>query len=244
MPGTSGQSDNIRSSRRGSVEESIKLSDITEEFSKLWNNTWKKEIDSIVKSAVSTSIKAELTQLKQKVNNQEKTIQSLNKYIYDQEVEKLKTERHNRSCNIVIQGIDEATTADEQTNATTKVKAVLNYLNLGQIDIDSISRIGTRKPGSNRPIKVVFEKRETRNEILMESKKLRNSQFPKVYISSDKCKVDRDEDYRLRLRAKSIRENQPTAKVIIRKNQLFVDGTTVDSADPLCKLPGYDPSYK
>lgn len=218
--------------RTSATEKSLTVEDITAEINNLWHNNWKAEISEIVKSA----IKQELGQLRESIRRAEQQIQALQKHIYATETEKLNAERHSRGSNIIMQGVVENNADD-----LSQITKVLEILNLKNAPIQVHCRLGRIARGKNRNIKIVFHNREDRNEALKESRRLKDSEFSHIRIMPDKCQLDRNTDYRLRVKARELKLANPDSKVTIRKNEVMVDGQSRWKENPLDEiLPGFD----
>ena len=98
-----------------------------------------------------------------------------------------KQEDYSRKYNLRIDGLEEFTT---ETNEQTEVKVqnmIQTYFNISNVEIDAAHRI--KSPNSNikkrcQTVLVRFKKLNDRNQILRNTRKLKNSN---IYINEDLC---------------------------------------------------------
>lgn len=148
------------------------------------------------------------------------------------EVDHLKElqEREDRRNNLVVYGISESksNTSDiRKLHDTTCFKEICDdALGIG-VDIISTTRLGAKKPGSDRPLRVELADNRSKSKVLRNAKYLAASEeeyLRKVFINKDMTFLERQEDRKLRqeLRAKrdQAKEAGEKAKWIIRRGKL------------------------
>ena len=122
--------------------------------------------------------------------------------------------REEKKNNLVIFNVEEGTDNDDGKNKqedVTKTKELLKFVNpevkIDSLDQKRIHRIGTMRGNKPRPIRVIMDSQESKNDILKNSKKLKGSEkFSKIGLSFDKTKKQQEE-YRL-LKAKLEEKNK------------------------------------
>ena len=143
-------------------------------------------------------------------------------------------QRNNLAKNIIISGIpvDDMTHNDVAlTTADEKIVAILQSIgvSLEQQEYEFYSF----PPGVGRnthSAKLAVDL-PTKKSIMSKAKCLKETVFNKIYLSNDEPKLTRNENYRLRKKAKDLRISYPEAIVRISKGILTQDGTEVDKFD-------------
>ena len=159
-------------------------------------------------------IKDENKRLKKKVEEQESRIGKL--------------ERAVRSKNIVIKGIEE----DESENENSigeKVNRIIHKIGVNvetERDIDEIRRIGRKETGKKRPILVKLMRESTRSEILRNARHLKGTT---IWIDEDFPKDVQEKRMTLIPRLKEARDRGHRA--VLKYDKLIVDGEIVVDSD-------------
>ena len=76
-------------------------------------------------------------------------------------------------------------------------------------------------------------RRDMRNRLLMEKRKLTEGKFETIYMDADRPFLDRKEAFRLRMRLKDLRAENPHGNIYIKQRKLYVNDLEVDSEQPL-----------
>lgn len=139
--------------------------------------------------AVIAELKNEVAELKSQ--NSVPSENNISNSVFNEIVHEV-IERQKRIKNIIIYGIKENTSNDQNVRLncdTTNVKNVLNFMSedTNALDIKPI-RLGKYLPnmGKPRPIKVVFKDEQIVHNIINKSRQLKNSEFSYVSISPDR----------------------------------------------------------
>ena len=149
-------------------------------------------------------------------------------------------QRNNLAKNAMITGIPDTpliinnNSIDEPEE---KVKAILNELNPNLRNQDYSIRVFdsfTKHDGSiTRSAKVTFTSIDTKKETLANSKTLKDKGnfFRSIYCKNDETKIARSENYRLRKKAKELRDEFPDDTIKIEKGVLKRNDVQVDKFD-------------
>ena len=124
--------------------------------------------------------------------------------------------KEDRSANIVVFGVAEK----EDEELEPKVQEILEHLN-EKPKICAVRRIGRKKPGLHRPIRLSVESSSIAFGILRKSKELRNVDDCKsVYLSPDRTVEEQVTRKKLVEQLKLKRTSDPQNKYYIRKGEI------------------------
>ena len=162
-------------------------------------------------------------------------------------------DRNTRSHNVLIFGLQEerllkipienenheAGESNEEAfhyhTDQEKIDGVLKYIGLPSASkfISSYTRLGKDEGNTNRPLKIVFGKRDIASKVLSSASRLKSLE-QKIYIKPDKTPKEREEYTRLLNRKKELMVTHPIGldsapRVSLSKGDLTVDGMVVDS---------------
>ena len=142
-----------------------------------------------------------------------------------------KEDKENRKNNIIIMRLEENTgdSEEERTNKDRiEIKKLLNVTNPeleaeleNAIPKKTSLRLGRKKEGINRPIKLVLPDEEMKIDIFKGCKKLKNSAFNHVSIQNDLTKEEQETNYRMRQELRQRKEKGE--KVCIYRNQIILE---------------------
>jgi hypothetical protein len=105
----------------------------------------------------------------------------------------MKLERKTlRKNNVIVFGLDESLDIDPSKRTLhdeMKMKEIVETLSVQTSDIKKLIRFGKQIPVESRlgdtkprPMKVIFESQESKNEILMTARNLKDTKYKKVFI--------------------------------------------------------------
>ena len=108
---------------------------------------------------------------------------------------------------------------EREANDHQEVCALFDEIDIEKGDIADIHRIGRVLAGRSRPLKVILTNRQTKLEFFRKSKLLKGTtRFSRVFISSDKTKLQQEEWSNLR---KQLRARQEAGEnVVIYKGEV------------------------
>ena len=172
----------------------------------------------------------------------EKDNATLKKVILNQQTFVEQTQRSNLARNAMITGIpDTPLTIEGFVMNTTeeKVHGILDELNP---DIKSEHYvIKVFDPFTNargvitHSAKIIFKTQELKKKTMEKTKMFKeheNAFFQSVYVRNDETKLSRSENYRIRKKARELRESNPNDKTIkIEKGVLYQNGSEIDHFD-------------
>ena len=176
----------------------------------------------------------------EKIEALEKTITSLKKTLVNQQEYLEQVQRNLLAKNAMITGIpnDPLVCEDNQIDdPKEKVEYVLSTLNPDLTNQDYTIRMFdpfTKLDGTiTHSAKVIFQSVEKKKDTLSNSKTLKDKDdfFKSVYVKNDETKLSRSENYRLRKKAKEMREEFPRDVIKIEKGVLKRNDTEVDKFD-------------
>ena len=152
-------------------------------------------------------------------------------------------ESDKRAGNLIVTGLPE----DNMEGATTdgdKIKKVMSVMQLEDVEVKSVERLGARRPAGDtaatgrphqRPVKVVLANNSDRQRVLDNTKKLKEAgnAMHRVYVKKDVHPLVRKELGRLREVEKRERdkpENQGrNVRYDYKERKVYVDSVVVDS---------------
>ena len=124
--------------------------------------------------------------------------------------------KEDRSANLVVFGVAE----EEDEELEPKVQEILEHLN-EKPRISAVRRIGRKKPGLHRPIRLSVESSSIAFGILTKSKELRNIDDCKsVYLSPDRTVEEQVTRKKLVEQLKLKRTSDPQNQYYIRKGEI------------------------
>ena len=176
----------------------------------------------------------------EQITELEKTITTLKKTLVNQQEYIEQLQRRDLAKNAMITGIPNEPldrNGDQLDDPEEKVKAILNELNPDLTTQDYSIRLFdpfTRLNGSiTHSAKVTFLSIDKKKETLANSKSLKEKEefFRSVYVKNDETKMSRNENYRLRKKAKALREEFPRDVIKIEKGVLKQNDTQIDKFD-------------
>ena len=176
----------------------------------------------------------------EKIEELERTITSMKKTMVNQQEFLEQMQRNNLAKNAMITGIPNTPLVKDGMNVddpTEKVKAILNELNPTLNDAHFSIRMFdpfTKEDGTvTHSAKVTFQSIDMKKQTLTNSKTLKDKGnfFRSVYCKNDETKIARAENYRLRKKAKELREQFPDDTVKIEKGVLKRNDVQVDKFD-------------
>jgi hypothetical protein len=137
------------------------------------------------------------------------------------DVVKEELDKDRRKLNLIIHGVEEITggsASDSTANDQAQVQAVMEAVNPELPPAHSnILRLGEKKDGRVRPIRISVDSFNTKKSILGKSKVLsQHMKFSRVYISPDLTMAEREENNKLRQELKTRRENGEKDLIISR----------------------------
>ena len=194
-----------------------------------------KEMISVIKKAVNESIQKELSSLRIQIEEQKRELDKVKKFLVESEDQRLKEKRKELSCNIIMNGLDEDENEDD--NGTLEKVTELLHKAIPDAEVENAFRLGKRKD-TPRPIKIVLDDRQTRNQVLTEVRKHKDTIFKDIYVNADRPFADRQEALRLRKKMKTLKEQSPHQNLYIRRGKLYSDDKVIDEEQPLkCLFP-------
>ena len=158
----------------------------------------------------------------------------LNKQHADKEEQQ---RRDAKKTSLIVYGIKELQHDDKSTQMMADFNTLSTLysdrVEISKNDLTNISRVGNQKPGQIRPIKITFTNMEKRSKILTNNKGLKicdeeydecttcneHGKHVHVYITTDKTKLEREEENKLRATLKQRRE-AGEEDLIIRKGKI------------------------
>ena len=218
----------------GNNSQNAKIEDVSSRVEELENS---KAIQDPIIASNTESANANT----EKIEGLEKTIVMLKKVIVNQQKYMEQLQRSQLANNMMISGIPDTPLVleDAEKNTTEeKVEAILHELNHDLSADDYTVKIFdpyTKLDGTiTHSAKVTFKCVDTKKATLTNAKSFKEKEdqfFKSVYCKNDETKLARDENYRLRKKAKAIREEFPREDVKIEKGILRRNGTQVDAFD-------------
>ena len=156
--------------------------------------------------------------------NIEQKIESELKVYLDQ-----KQDKESRKNNIIILRLEEQEGENEEeriNNDRKEIKKLLNTTNPElEAELETIIpkknsiRLGRKKEGTNRPIKLVLNDEEMKKDIFRGCKNLKNSNYKNVSIQNDLTKEEQEKNFKLRQELRERKEKGE--KVCIFQNKII-----------------------
>lgn len=133
--------------------------------------------------------------------------------------------------NVVMTGIPEADVNENEIPADAK--AVLEKLDCLNCELVNYSRVGRSYDGKPRLLKIQFRHFRDKAKAVKNAKRLREeTKFHGVYVNPDQTLEERREFRRLRDKANRLKLENPEAAVLLRRGNLWFDGTLADRSVP------------
>ena len=192
-----------------------------------------KEMTSVIKTAVNDAIQKELSSLRSEIEEQKREMEQMKKFLVESENQKLKEKRRELSCNVIINGLAEE--EDEDDDDTLEKVTVLLHKAIPDAEVEKAFRLGKRK-NTPRVVKVIFDSKETRNQVLTEVRKHKDTFFKDIYVNADRPFADRQESFRLRKKLKTLKKQNPHQNLYIRRGKLYFDNIAIDEEQPLQQI--------
>ena len=139
-------------------------------------------------------------------------------------------EREQKKNNIVLFGLEEGTEQDEEKNKkqdVVKTKEILTHVNpdvkLDKLDSATIMRIGGKKANKTRPVKIIMESQDDKNNILRNSRNLKNSdKFSKIGLTFDKTRKQQEEYRKLKEKLDEMKNLNDGKEYQIYRNKVML----------------------
>ena len=215
------------------IDEKIKthsqeISQVYEErFNRLESEVKEKNTDSNQadsKQVTQANLEKMMADVKEAEVNIEKKIETELKVYLDQ-----KHEKESRKKNIIILKLEEQSGENEEErikNDRKEIKKILNVTNPElEAELESIIpkknslRLGRKKEGVTRPIKIILTDEEMKKDIFKGCKNLRNSTYNHVSIQNDLSKEEQEKNYKMR---QELRERKAKGeKICIYQNEII-----------------------
>ena len=139
------------------------------------------------------------------------------------------TEKEMKKNNVIMFNMPEPTVSDKKKEMKDDIELVKDVLavvhpNISEVEIDeeNTTRLGERKIGHTRPIRIKFRDDSCKGIIFRNSPKLKShDKFSKVNISNDKTRKELMADRLLKDKLKTEREVRPQEDLIIYKGEII-----------------------
>ena len=194
-----------------------------------------------LRSEIRADIKDEVSALRDIIDRQASEISSLKSAIKEQQHNILSLQRKDIANNVIVTGLPENKDEDN-TSLKDKICDVLKSLDDSFESCSALSKVyrigrGATNAGKARPVKVIFKDNASQSLVVRRARNLRgDSKFNGIYINPERTQADRSEDLRLRACARKLRGENPNSAVILKNGKLSMNGTVVETADPISLL--------
>ena len=132
------------------------------------------------------------------------------------------TEDIDRSKNLIVFGLPEADNEDD-AETRRRVGKVFNHLDTSP-SITATARLGTKREGRHRPVKISLQQREDLVSLLKKARLLHQADtFKQVYLSPDLTREEREDNARLYQTLKQLRKDNPGRKYWVRGGSIMCD---------------------
>ena len=173
------------------------------------------QIEEIRQEIIMKGMKA----VKEHMQIEEKKVEQIEMKIED-------IERERRKRNVVIYSMQESTNPEakerykQDEEACTKIFS--DILEVQQIKILQVVRLGKKNSDRMRPLLVKLETESQKMDILRNAKKLRMSEeHRRVYINKDLTETERMSDRKLREELRERRNGEGNGRFVIRKGKVI-----------------------
>ena len=138
-------------------------------------------------------------------------------------------EKEEKRNNIILFNVPETIKSDEKTEFSQDLETIKEIISVVHPNADTVAlsgknvmRLGGRRDGKVRPIKIQFQEDFTKGKVFRNSAKLRSSEkFGKVNISGDKTKKELEADRLLREKLMAARLEKPDDDLIIYRGNII-----------------------
>ena len=138
-------------------------------------------------------------------------------------------EKEEKRNNIILFNVPETIKSDEKTEFSQDLETIKEIISVVHPNADTVAlsgknvmRLGGRRDGKVRPIKIQFQEDFTKGKVFRNSAKLRNSEkYGKVNISGDKTKKELEADRLLREKLMAARLEKPDDDLIIYRGNII-----------------------
>ena len=140
-----------------------------------------------------------------------------------------KQDKERRKNNIIILRLEEAEGENEEEKINNDRKSIKKLLNITnpelEAELDTIIpkksslRLGRKKEGANRPIKLTLTDEEMKKDIFKGCRNLKNSNFKHVSIQNDLSREEQEKNFKLRQELRGRKEKGE--KVCIFQNEII-----------------------
>ena len=142
-------------------------------------------------------------------------------------------DREYRKCNIILHNVPESSKEDGKDRKADDVKWIETLGNDLEctITIKEAIRLGKKRHGKPRLLKVILDSVRAKRNMLMETQKLRNGkeEYKNIYITPDQTLREREANKLLRSELKR-RTDQGEPNLIIKNGRISTKETVVDGA--------------
>ena len=211
-----------------------KLTVLTDRVKTLENDALVKE-QTIVKNGDS------LQAAEERITALETQNSTLKKVLLNQQVFIEQCQRSNIAKNIMITGIPDTPLkvgASVMNSVEEKTLGILSELNNTieeeDFEVKVFDPFTNAQGKTSHSVKVTFSSLDVKKKTLENTKNFKehvNIFFRSVYVRNDETKLARNENYRIRKKARELRENHPDDVIKIEKGKLYHRGTEVDRFD-------------
>ena len=138
-------------------------------------------------------------------------------------------EKEEKRNNIILFNVPETVVSDEKTEMSQDLETIQEIISIVHPNADSVAlgaknvmRLGGRKDGKVRPIKIQFQEDFTKGKVFRNSVKLRNNEkYEKVNISNDKTKKELMADRLLKEKLEAAKLEKPDDDLIIYRGDII-----------------------
>ena len=190
-----------------------------------------------------SALESSISEIKAVQTQQEMNMDAIRDVIASQQRQIEAFDARERRCNLIVSNVPENTVTfdkEELGNDTDKFLALANEILPGSrelvsaADISEVVRLG--QPGKNpRVLKVKLHDEDLRNDILRSGKNLGTASirtaFGAVYVNKDLSLLRRQEERRLRLKRRELKNKFPDADVHIKNGKLYLGPAIRDQVD-------------
>ena len=138
-------------------------------------------------------------------------------------------EKNEKKNSVIMFNVPEAVESNDKTEMEDDLTIVKEIISIVHPNIENVSlsdknvvRLGGRKPGKVRPVKIQFKEDFTKGRVFKNSAKLRNHEkYSKVNISNDKTKKELMADKELKDKLEFQRLSRPQDDLIIYRGDII-----------------------
>lgn len=167
-------------------------------------------------------------------------VQSLKETVHKQQLLIENLDIKSRQCNLIFSGIPEGNVTSNGKTLSDDIEKISEICDSLEINVhspditvfNSCYRLGPKKLGSNRALKVSFSDLKHRNKVLYNQKSLREDNsawYSKVFANKDLPFLTRSEEKRLKERLQlERRAASPQDKIFLKNGKLYRNGDVID----------------